>query len=60
LDWSEGGRVENLAEWGQPRGRFIFKTHLKGTYKSQSLRKREGFGNCGELLQREHEIEVER
>jgi len=34
------------------------KTHLKPN--PVLFLKREGFGNCGELLHKEHEIEVER
>jgi len=43
-------QISNIEEKLKAQTRFIFKTYLKGTYKTQGLRKRKGFGNCGELL----------
>jgi len=43
-------QISNIEEELKAQTRFIFKTSLKGTYKSQILGKRKGFGICGELL----------
>jgi len=37
--------------------RFIFNTHLKGTYKSQKLGKGKGFGSAGNLILRGAQVE---
>jgi len=52
---------ENLAEWGSQEGwkttSFIFKTHLKDTYKGQNLGKGKGFGSVVNLYREEHDIQ---
>jgi len=40
-------QISNMEEELKAQTRFSFKTYFKGTYKSQNLRKRKGFGNCG-------------
>ena len=45
-------QLSNIEEELKAQTRFIFNTHLKGTYKSQKLGKGKGFGSAGSLLTR--------
>jgi len=45
-------QLSNIEEELKGQIRFIFNTHLKGTYKSQILGKWKGFGSAGNLLLR--------
>jgi len=45
-------QLSNIEEELKAQTRFIFNTHLKGTYKSQNLGKGKGFGSAGNLFSR--------
>jgi len=45
-------KISNIEEELKAQTRFIFNTHLKGTYKSQKLGKGKGFGSVENWLLR--------